>query len=361
MIKNTLKKFITLGLVSVICISQISIGNITISDNNFISNSYAATIKDTAYSATGKTTANLNVRKGPNTTYSKVGSLKKGSKVTIVAKSSNGWYKIKFNNSHGYVSSQYISITSNNVSETKYSATGKATANLNIRKGPNTTYSKVGSLKKGAKVTIVAKSSNSWYKIKFNNSYGYVSSKYITITNNKPSVTETSYYATGYTTTNLNVRKGPSTTYSKIDYLYKEDFVYIVAKTSNGWYKIITDDDSYGYVSSKYVILDEVEEYEFGFVIPAYTTANLNVRTGPNTNYSKIGSLSKNSDVQVVAMTSNGWLKIKYNKGFGYVFADYIDVSDEVLDDILGDILDGLDDEDYNNYNDIFNSFLSLN
>ena len=51
--------------------------------------------------ATGVTTANLNVRKGTSTEYGKIGYLYKGTKVEIVKKYSNGWYKIKNGSSYG--------------------------------------------------------------------------------------------------------------------------------------------------------------------------------------------------------------------------------------------------------------------
>ena len=178
---NVLKKVMITGLVSTVCMSGVFTGNFPTRNDNYISTTYAATIKETVYSAKGTAKSNLNVRKGPNTTYTKVGSLKKSAKVSIVAKTSNNWYKIKLNTGYGYVSSQYITIANNKPepSETPYSATGTSNDNVNVRKGPDTTYSKVGSLKKNTKVTIVAKSSNNWYKIKFNNSYAYVSSQYV--------------------------------------------------------------------------------------------------------------------------------------------------------------------------------------
>jgi len=51
------------------------------------------TIKETEYSATVYTTTTVNVRKGPGTNYSSVKKLTAGTKVVVVAKTDNGWYK----------------------------------------------------------------------------------------------------------------------------------------------------------------------------------------------------------------------------------------------------------------------------
>ncbi|MDO5009930.1 MAG: leucine-rich repeat protein, partial [Intestinibacter bartlettii] len=133
--------------------------------------------------ATGVTTENLNVRKGAGANYARIGGLTKGAKVEIVKKESNGWYKIKYNNGYGYVSGTYVKLDSQtpgeNPDEEKVIATGVTTENLNVRKGAGANYARIGGLTKGAKVEIVKKESNGWYKIKYNNAYGYVSGTYV--------------------------------------------------------------------------------------------------------------------------------------------------------------------------------------
>lgn len=58
---------------------------------------------------------------------------------------------------------------------------GKVTANkLNVRSGPSTSYSIVGTLNNGENVEILGRDNN-WYKISSNNLTGYVSASYITL------------------------------------------------------------------------------------------------------------------------------------------------------------------------------------
>ena len=69
--------------------------------------------------------SSVNVRSGAGTSHSKVGSLAKGQEVTKVGEE-NGWSKIEFNGTVGYVSSKYLSTekvevgnTANNSNVTK--------------------------------------------------------------------------------------------------------------------------------------------------------------------------------------------------------------------------------------------------
>ena len=270
---------------------------------------------------TGKTTAKLNVRKGPGTKYAKMGTLSKDAKVEVITKLPSGWYKIKYKDTYGYVLGKYVKLNIPQQDE-KVIATGKTTAQLNVRKGSSTKYAKIGSLSKGAKVEIVSKLSNGWYKIKYKGTYGYVSGAYVKLDSEQPKPGEDEkIIATGKTTvSSLNVRSGPSSNYSKLGILTKGTKVEVVERYSNGWYKIKYK-GSYGYVSGAYVSLDGSK----GEVIATgKTTAGLNVRSGAGTGYKKIGHLNKGTKVEIVTKLSNGWYKIKFNSSYGYVSGDYV-------------------------------------
>mgnify|MGYP000220118200 FL=1 len=90
------KKFMVTGLASVLCAGDMSVASLPSYNNDYVATAYAATIKDTALSATGTVNSNVFLRKGPGTSYSKIVVLKKGAKVDIAAKSSNNWYKVKY-------------------------------------------------------------------------------------------------------------------------------------------------------------------------------------------------------------------------------------------------------------------------
>jgi len=137
----------------------------------------------------------LNVRKGPGTEYSLIGTLKSNEKVEVIGESGQ-WYQIKFGNTTGYVSKSYIAFEPKqdkpqtpvdpappsepalppSKDEKK---TGVVTASaLNIRSGPGTNNKIVGVVVKGKKVTVHEKVGE-WYKISYNGINGYVHSSYI--------------------------------------------------------------------------------------------------------------------------------------------------------------------------------------
>ena len=133
-----------------------------------------------ANSNEGTVTADaLNVRSGPSTSYSITTKLYKGDKVEIL-ETSNGWHKIKASNGKiGWVSGDYIKVSSGSTSQTSYKATVTADS-LNVRKGAGTSYSVITKLSKGTVVDVLESASNGWKKIKTSNgTIGWVSGSYL--------------------------------------------------------------------------------------------------------------------------------------------------------------------------------------
>ena len=60
-----------------------------------------------------------------------------------------------------------------------------------------------------------------------------------------------------------------------------------------------------------------------GVVDSSKVTSNLRVRDGAGTGYNVLGAISPGSSVSIYALV-NGWYKIAYGSGYGYVSADYI-------------------------------------
>ncbi|MCR8744913.1 SH3 domain-containing protein [Romboutsia lituseburensis] len=281
------------------------------------------------------TVSALNIRSGPSTSYSVVTKAYKGDKVEIL-ESSNGWHKVKLSNgSIGWGSGSYISVDGNSGSVTPETpSTGKkatiTTSSLNIRSGPSTSYSVVTKAYKGDKVEIL-ESYNGWYKVKLSNGQvGWGSGSYISLDGDSgqtdqeipvnPDTPSTGKEGV-ITTSSLNIRSGPSTSYSIITKASKGDKVEIL-ESSNGWYKVKLSNGKIGWGSGSYISLGgnsgstnpEIPETPSIGKKGIITTSSLNIRSGPSTSYSIITKASKGEAVDVLE-SSNGWYKIKLSNG----------------------------------------------
>lgn len=297
---------------------------------------------------TGTVTASaLNVRSGPSTSYDRINTISEGTKITILS-TEGDWYKVEVNGKEGYVSAQYVSVNGQTADVSGSTGTVNASA-LNVRAGIGTSTNVIGLLYEGAKVTILSTESNGWYKIQSGSLTGYVSGEYITLGSSSAGSSNSSSNASGQSGTcnvsALNIRKGVGTSTSVIGLLRQGDKVEILG-TEGEWYKISADGKT-GYVFAEYITVggsssssgssdsSDNNQTADGKNGKCNVTA-LNVRSKATTSSSVIGSLSKNMVVEIIG-TSGDWYQIKTTLNgksvTGYVFAEYIDLTDEETTD----------------------------
>ena len=210
----------------------------------------------------------------------------------------------------------------------------KASA-LTVRKGPGTNYAKIGTLYKGQKVEL-AGSKGSWYKIRYKTGYGYVLSKYISLSSESSRGSEASRTGT-ITATTLNVRKNPSTSAAVVGKLGKGTRVEIF-KEQNGWYYIKAGTTT-GWVVKNYVAVSETSRGTTSAApqttntntIPATTISgsyvvkatSLNLRSGPGTGYAVLKSLVNGTVVSGLKL-SGDWMQVKEGTAVGWVAKSYL-------------------------------------
>lgn len=141
-----------------------------------------------AFASIGSATVtadSLRLRSEANTSSATMTKAPKGATVTVEEDVGNGWYKVTYGNQTGYMSGDWLTVSladgtvvpaaEGTEPEQKR---GLITASaLNVRSGAGTSYKKVGSLKAGAVVDIVADLGNGWYQI----DSGYISAEYVTL------------------------------------------------------------------------------------------------------------------------------------------------------------------------------------
>ena len=275
--------------------------------NGWASSKYIQTSQNTTTTKV-VSVSSLNMRSGPSTSYNIIEVLTKDTQVEVISVE-DGWAKIKYNSKTGYVSNQYLSDKKvEEVTQIKYV---NATT-LNVRSGPSTTYSIIDTLKQNAKVEVIS-IENNWAKIKHNNEIGYVSAEYLS--DKKVETIQIKYV----NATTLNVRSGPSTTYSIIDTLKQNDEVKVIS-IEDGWAKI-KHNDEIGYVSAEYLSDKKVETIQIKYV----NATTLNVRSGPDTTYEILTTYKYGQEVKVVNISEDKeWAKIKYNDEYAYVSNKYL-------------------------------------
>ena len=117
-----------------------------------------------------------------------------------------------------------------------------------------------------------------------------------------PPVAETPASGTYFVNGEVNVRSGPNTSFSIVQTLQAGDTVSVTSKTDNNWYRL-TDGQ---YVSADLVTTAPTEIAHSGTY---YVKGNVNVRTGPGTNYDVSRELAEGDPIEAVALTTNGWYK----------------------------------------------------
>ena len=148
------------------------------------------------------------------------------------------------------VSTMTVGVSAKSETLTKQVATVDASA-LRLRSGPSTSSSTLAYASRGEYVIIYGKS-GSWYQVSYNLTDGYMHERYLTTYNRKN--VELGY---GRVTGNkVNVRSGPSTSYTSLARANAGDQAYIIG-FNNQWYKVIYN-SHIGYIRSDYLNLTEI-------------------------------------------------------------------------------------------------------
>ena len=186
---------------------------------------------------------------------------------------------------------------------------------LNVRSGPGTNYKVVGWVRNGQKITVVEET-GAWTKIVVDatGKTGYIKSSYI---EKEALYTDKPVYALGsvktrYTTSTVNVRRGPGTGHEAVFSLASGTGMRILGESAN-WYLIETEDGRTGYISKNYTALG----------VKGETTANVNMRKGPASNTPSLGVVPKGTSVTLTGVTGN-WTEVTLNGNIGFIYTKYV-------------------------------------
>lgn len=320
--------------------------------------------------AVGRTTAYVNLRTGAGTNNRIIETVPLGAQLTVTDTSNAGWYRVTApSGNSGYMCSDYIQITGGTAAESGSGSaagaryTARTTAYVNLRRGAGTNYASILVVPYGASITVLEKTSASWYRVQYGSYTGYMFAQYIQITGTiaaqtptpkpsgtaaptaKPTATPTatpapSSIGTAKTTAALNIRKGSSTSYASLGVLPNGTTVTLLEKCTNGWYKVRTAAGLTGYCSGDYLkvtLTGTATAKPTSTAAPtpapasigtARTTAALNIRKGPSTSYASQGVLANGTALTVLEKCSNGWYHVRTSSNtVGYCSGSYLRVT----------------------------------
>ncbi len=204
---------------------------------------------------------------------------------------------------------------------------------LNVRQGPSSSTTILGSLPRGSEIAIVGES-GAWLQVEYFGQTAFVFGKYVD--QKQTNACSAPIMSGAVTATALNVRSSPRNG-DVVGVLYKNDDVAICAEVG-GWYQINYNGVP-AYVSASYVqsmtlgpvieptkqvgpeqkpVVSAAEAKSQGIV----TAQALNVRAAPR-NGQVIGAVYKGGTVDIVA-EKDGWYEIVYEGKQAFVSAAYV-------------------------------------
>ena len=274
-----------------------------------------------------------NVRKGPSSSSTKIGTAKKGNVYPYLGKEGK-YYKIQYkSDAVGYVHEDYAKKGESPV-DPDPEPTGKTLTIVNcnewvnVRAGGNSSTAKIGTAPKGAKYSYLGKSGN-YYKIQYTASkVGFVHKKYAKISGSDPEPSGDMVVSIVNCHTDCNVRAGASSNTALLGTAPRGKTYNYLGK-SGKYYKIQYTDKTVGYVHQNYGKLvdgkvtpdPEPTGDKTGVIYNCKTMVN--VREKATSSSALLGTIKKGVNVTILGYEGS-WVKIKYGTGSAFVFAKYV-------------------------------------
>ncbi|MGD7733340.1 SH3 domain-containing protein [Propionibacteriaceae bacterium G57] len=298
-------------------------------------------LSPTAIANYGKVTAvtAVNIRTSPSTSAGVLGVLYKGQQLTQTGPMNTGWVPVKFGDRTAWISANYLAgarrIDDTPVSRTTTATTRWTTEPLNVRSGPGTRYSKLGMLSKGSQVKTTGLVSGQFAQIEYSGGRAWVSTTYLT--SSKPATSpgtsgggSSAVRTTGEVraTANLAVRQSSGRPIAGYTDIPKGAILPVTGEVQGALTEVVWRGNR-TWVTSAYLTgvntntgaQPEQLPQEIG---TQYATEAVNVRSGPGTSYSIVGTVAQGGAVRVTGTVRNGFAQINYNGASRWVSATYL-------------------------------------
>lgn len=201
-----------------------------------------------------------NVRSGPSKKDTIIDCLPQGTSVSAIYEE-DGWYKVEYDNSSGYIRKDLLTQSSSTVSmkggEIRMEVNSRI--GVNVRSGPGTDHAILGDLEQGMVITVTGME-NDWCTFDYLGETGYVYGDWLTQTEKE--------------STDLSAAESKNKKFA-------ERTMIVACKKG------------------------------------------VNIRSDANTNSAKLGTLENGTEVRVTD-EKNGWWRIKHDGKIGYVYQEWL-------------------------------------
>ncbi len=320
-------------------------------------------VGDTA-TGTATVTTGLNLRRGPGISYAVITVMPAGASVELRGEPQNGYYPLSYNGTTGWAAADWLSIGaapqptpeptpapgSGNpgVGDT---VTGSATVTerLNLRSGPGTSYGVITVMPVGATVELRGEPQNGYYPLSYNGTAGWAAGDWLNIGGSTPAPTPTpsptptpnpgdgsmpvgdTATGTATVTENLNLRQGPSTSYTVITVMRAGSTVELRGDAQNGFYPLSFNGTT-GWAAGDWLNIGGSTPAPTPTPDPGdgsqpqylYTEFSVNMRSGPGLNYGIVTTVPPKTRVSITGAMQNGWYPASWAGSSGYMSADLL-------------------------------------
>lgn len=280
-------------------------------------------------------TESLNIRSGPGSSYTWLGSVALGGRVRVIGESGT-WYHVTTLDGTitGYMSKNFLRVVGDSSSTTP-SASGTSyavvynTETLNLRSGPGTNYTWLGQASRGDWVGILGESGN-WYQVRiytgqYKGQTGYMSKNFLKVVSAGSSTTATVKNPSG--TGFLNLRESPSYTANVLGIFYNGATCEVLYKRTDGWWYVsiqLGTTTVNGYFRNEYLVMGGSSASSIG---TAYVhTLNggwLNLRSYPGSDAGVLAQIPNGTAISILLKGNDYWM-VSYSGQIGFVDTNYV-------------------------------------
>ena len=311
----------------------------------------------------------LNVRSGPGLDYDILTTVTKGTQATIIGIGPNSeWYKVNLGvlSEPAWIYASLTTVTGSIASVKQYTQaevdgieTGAdnpvavtVPTILNVRSGPGTEYEIVTTVSQGTRAEIIGIGpQDEWFLVELESldDPAWIYQDLTTVVGSLAGVRRVASWQVGQPSSAteversiavtypslVNVREGPGESYSVLKAVGQGTRARIMGiGPDENWYLVDIDGlDQLGWIREDLTVLvgslDNVKEITAEEIemlpVAIANTALLNVRSGPDTSYGLVTTISEGTWVEVIGVNAQSdWFKVKYNDagGQGWIYRE---------------------------------------